>query len=123
VSYLLFIDESGVDRRESPYEVLAGVAIHDRQLWGLIRKMQGAEIACFGKRYTSDEGEAKGKSLLKRKTFRLAAQLPQIPLEERANLARECLERGASAGKRELTALSQAKLGFVERVLALCATA
>ena len=86
MSYLLFIDESGVDRRESPYEVLAGVAIQDRKLWSLIRKLQAAEIECFGKRYTSEGGEAKGKSLLKRKTFRLAAQLPEIPLEERANL-------------------------------------
>jgi hypothetical protein len=121
LSYLLFIDESGVDRRESPYEVLAGVAIHDRKLWGLIRKLQATEIECFGKRYTSEDGEAKGKALLKRKTFRLAAQLPVIPLKERSDLARECLERGDSAGKRQLTALSQAKLAFVERALALCA--
>ncbi len=121
MSYFLFIDESGVDRRESPYEVLAGVAIHDRKLWGLIRRLQATEIECFGKRYTSEDGEAKGKALLKRKTFRLAAQLPAIPQKERSDLARECLERGESAGKRQLTALSQAKLAFVAKALELCA--
>jgi hypothetical protein len=121
MSYLLFIDESGVDRRESPYEVLAGVAIQDRKLWGLVRRLQAAEVECFGTRYTSGEAETKGKSLLKRKTFRLAAQLPRFPQEERASLARMCLEQGGSVGRRELTALGQAKLAFVEEVLAICA--
>jgi hypothetical protein len=121
MSYLLFVDESGVDRRESPYEVLAGVAIQDRKLWGLVRKLQVAEVECFGRRYTSGEAEAKGKSLLKRKTFRLAAQLAQFPPAERAVLARTCLEQGDSAGRKELAGLGQAKLAFVDRVFAICA--
>lgn len=32
MSYLLFIDESGQDRRDSPYEVLAGISLEDRDL-------------------------------------------------------------------------------------------
>jgi hypothetical protein len=31
MSWALFIDESGQDRRQSPYEVLAGVAVEDRR--------------------------------------------------------------------------------------------
>ena len=31
---LLFVDESGTDRREAPYEVLAGVAIRERDPMG-----------------------------------------------------------------------------------------
>ncbi len=33
MSYMLFIDESGRDLRESPYAVLAGIAVEDRDLW------------------------------------------------------------------------------------------
>lgn len=46
-------------------------------------------------------------------TVRLAAQLPPIPLPERADLARECLEHGSSVSMRQLTALAQSKLAFV----------
>jgi hypothetical protein len=122
MSYLLFIDESGGDRRESHYEVLAGVAIRDRKLWELVRKVQQAEIECFGQRYTPDDREAKAKTLLKRKTFRLAGQLPAIEPKERRELARGCLVEGSTASLLQLTALGQAKLEFVRVVLALCAS-
>lgn len=120
MSYLLFIDESGVDQRESPYEVLAGVAIRDRKLWELIRKVQQAELAHFGQRYAPNEREVKAKILLKRKTFRLAGQLPRIDPGERTDLARECLNNGGVATRRQLAALAQAKLDFVRVVLRLC---
>jgi hypothetical protein len=122
VSYLLFIDESGVDRQESPYEVLAGVAIHDRKLWDLIRRVQKAELECFGRRYAPEERETKAKALLKKKTFRLAAQLPAIEPKERKNLACSCLNEGSTATRQQLTALGQAKLDFVRQVLQLCAS-
>ncbi|MEW5930460.1 MAG: DUF3800 domain-containing protein [Gemmatimonadota bacterium] len=95
MAYFLFIDESGHDRRESPYEVLAGVAVQDRDLWNLIQALREAEIKHFGRRYTADRGELKAKKILKAKTYRLAAQLPLIPLEERSGLARRCLDGGA----------------------------
>jgi hypothetical protein len=121
MSYLLFLDESGVDRRESPYEVLAGVAIQDRKLWDLIRKAQQAEVECFGQRYTPEDREAKAKTLLKKKTFRLARQLNPIDPGERRDLAGACLSDGSAASMRQLTALAQAKLDYVRRVLKLCA--
>ena len=121
MAYFLFIDESGHDRRESPYEVLAGVAVQDRDLWNLIQALRNAEIQHFGRRYTADRGELKAKKILKAKTFRLAAQLPPIPADERSELARRCLEDGATAGKWELTALAQAKIAYVEEALEICA--
>jgi Protein of unknown function (DUF3800) len=121
VSYLLFLDESGVDHQESPYEVLAGVAIQDRKLWDLIRKVQQAELTLFGQRYTPEDREAKAKTLLKRKTFRLASQLPPIDAKDRRELACACLRDGGSASLRGLTALAQAKLAYVKEVLRLCA--
>lgn len=121
MSYLLFVDESGQDRRESPYEVLAGVAVEDSRVWNLILAIQDAEEHFFGVRVPAASQELKAKRLLKRKVFRLAEQLPPIELSRRTELARRCREDGARAGKEELTALAQAKLDFVLRVLELCA--
>ena len=129
MSYLLFIDESGVDQHDSPYEVLAGVAIRDQHLWNLICQIQEAELDYFGRRVTTDTLELKVKRLLKKKTFKLAGQLPSFAKNERRDLARRCLEKGIAAkGKAgssgatrdELTALSQAKIAFAENVLELC---
>ena len=61
MAYFLFVDESGHDRRESPYEVLAGVAVRDADLWKLIVALRGAEERCFGTRYTAGTAEAKAK--------------------------------------------------------------
>lgn len=121
MAWFLFVDESGHDRRESPYEVLAGVAVCDRDLWNLIQALREAEVRHFGRRYTAGRDELKAKTLLKAKTFRLASQLAPIPAEERQVLARRCLESGETARKRELTALAQAKLAYVEEALEICA--
>lgn len=130
MAYLLFIDESGHDLGESPYEVLAGVAVEDRDLWNLIQAIQDAERDHFGRRISRGHDELKAKRLLKRKTYRLADQLPPIEPPERTDLARSCLDKGdasrgtttsSGATKQELTALAQAKIAFVERVIELCA--
>jgi len=121
MSYLLFMDESGHDLRHSPYEVLAGVCVEDRDLWNLICQVQDAEIEYFGRRIADGVLELKGRKLLKRKTFKLAAQLPTIPPQERTQLAQQCLEHSDNVTKRELTALAQAKIAFVQRLLELCA--
>jgi hypothetical protein len=116
------VDESGFDQHESPYQVLAGVAIRDDRLWPLICAMQDAEVAFFGRRVTKGELELKGKKLLKSKVYRLAAQMATIPPEERTRLARSCLDKGVAAKgqeeaagvtRAELTALAQAKIAFV----------
>ncbi|MEO7716125.1 MAG: DUF3800 domain-containing protein [Capsulimonas sp.] len=121
MAYFLFVDESGQDHRESPYEVLAGVAVEDRDLWNLVTALQTAELRIFGMRYSAEERELKATKLLRAKTYRLAHQLPAFPEEERRELARRCLENGPAAGKRELTALAQAKLAYVQEVLNICA--
>jgi hypothetical protein len=121
MAYFLFVDESGQDHKDSPYEVLAGVAIEDRNLWSMVTCLQDAEVRNFGIRYSARDREIKATKTLKAKTFRLAAQLPPIPDDERRELARRCLEAGATAGRRELTALAQAKLAYVMEVLDICA--
>ncbi|MBE0510778.1 MAG: DUF3800 domain-containing protein [Gammaproteobacteria bacterium] len=120
MSYMLFIDESGQDLRESPYEVLAGIATEDRDLWNLICRVQDAELEFFGRRVADGLLELKGRKLLKKKTFRHAAQMPPIPPDERRDLARALLENGAEGTREQITALAQAKLAFVAHLLALC---
>lgn len=121
MTHFLFVDESGHDRKASPYEVLAGLAIEDRDLWNLIQAVQQAELEHFGRRYSSGPQELKAKRLLKTKTYRLAEREPDIPAEQRVVLARECLDCGSGATPSQLAALAQAKLAFVERVFQLCA--
>ena len=121
MAYFLFIDESGQDHAASPYEVLAGIAVEDQDLWNLIVAVQHLEERIFGRRYSSNSSELKGKKLLKRKVFRQAAQLPSISDEERRQLARHCLENGSTAGKREIAALAQAKIAYVSEVFDICA--
>jgi hypothetical protein len=130
MSFILFVDESGRDLTASPYEVLAGIAVEDSRIWNLITALQDAEVHLFGGRITTGDLELKGKKLLKRQTFQLAQQLPPLPADERMALARECLRVNQQAQReggdpkvtrRQLTALGQAKLALVERVLVLCA--
>lgn len=121
MAYFLFVDESGQDRRGSPYEVLAGMSVEDRDLWNLIQAVQDAEIRNFGTRYSQGQRELKAKKILKKKTFRQARQAQSFAPEERRELAKRCLEAGNEAGKREITALAQAKLAYIEEVLEICA--
>ena len=120
MAYFLFVDESGQDHRESPYEVLAGVSIEDRDLWNLIQSLNDLETRIFGRRYSDNIRELKGTKLLNSKTFRKAAQMPPIPVDERRELARACIESGDGAGRLHITALAQAKLAYVEEVLKTC---
>jgi hypothetical protein len=120
MAHILFVDESGQDRQQSPYEVLAGVAVEDQDLWNLVKALHEAEERHFGTRYTKGREELKAKKLLKRKTFRLAAQLPPLDPSERRLAALRCLKQGAQSGRKEITALAQAKLAYIEELLALC---
>jgi len=121
MAFFLFVDESGQDHRDSPYEVLAGVAIEDRDLWSLIQAVQSAELLHFGTRYSQGTRELKGKKILKKKVFRHAAMFSDIAPEERVILARQCLENGEYADKRQMAALAQAKLEYVREVFDICA--
>jgi hypothetical protein len=60
---LYFIDESGHDHGSSPYEVLAAVAVQERDLWNLIQAIRDAEMEFFGVRFSQVGIEFKGSSL------------------------------------------------------------
>ena len=121
MSWTLFIDESGQDMRQSPYEVLAGVAVEDRKLWPLIRRLSDLQDEIFGTRlFAIYQNEAKAQKLLKTKVFKHAAQMDPIEPARRRELAREILEDGANVSRERLTALAQAKIAYCESALATC---
>jgi hypothetical protein len=127
---LLFVDESGHDHGEAPYEVLAGVAVSERDLWNLIQAIRAAELEFFGIHMTEVGIEFKGKKLLKNKTFRHAGRRPPIEPNQRRNLVREFLQKGWQEARGgavmprtadEFAAYGQAVGDFVMRVLKLAA--
>jgi hypothetical protein len=127
---LLFVDESGHDRREAPYEVLAGIAVRERDLWNLLQAIRLTEREVFGVRLAEVGIEFKGKKLLKSKVFRHAFQSELIQYEQRRILCGEFLHKGqreALGGpteprrREEFVAYGQAVLDFVDRVFDLCA--
>jgi len=121
MGYFLFIDESGQDHKESPYEVLAGVAIKDEDLWKLVQEIHDAEIAHFGRRYSDGKREVKARSVIKRKAFTHAAYDPIILPHEVPNLAKECLDNGQiNNSRRHQKALALAKIAYVSDVFAIC---
>jgi Protein of unknown function (DUF3800) len=120
MSWFLFIDESGHDRGEAPYEVLAGIAIQDRHLWKFILDIHAAEERNFGRRYSEGAAELKGRKILKTKVFRHTELNCQVAIHEIVPLAKSALDDGARAGIRELKALALAKLAYVDEVLDIC---
>jgi len=121
MAYFLFIDESGQDRRNSPYEVLAGIAIKDSELWAVVRELHSAEVACFGRRYSDGPSELKGTKLLKTKVFHHARLNVQIADDQIAALAKEALDDGPNAKVINLKALALAKIKYVKLVFEICA--
>jgi hypothetical protein len=119
MAFFMFVDESGQDQQESPYEVLAGVVIKDTKVWPLVNELHKAELEYFGCRYGTPNRELKAKRLLKAKVFRHASSAPAFPPDKRCKLAKACLESGGGARPDEYAALGQAKIAYVERVLRL----
>lgn len=127
---LLFVDESGQDHRDTPYEILAGVAILESNLWNFVLAVQNLETELFGIRLADVGVEIKGKKLLKRKVFRHASQSEQLEPEARRALCVEFLQKGRrealggameTRNRIEFAAYGQAVLEFVRRVFDLCA--
>lgn len=120
MAWLLFIDESGHDRKQAPYEVLTGIAIRDRDIWPLIGELHACELGWFGRRYSSGPAELKGRKLLPSKVFRHAQLNVGISPERITELARAALDDGASASVAHFKALALAKLGYVRGVFESC---
>ncbi|MBY0407185.1 MAG: DUF3800 domain-containing protein [Rickettsiales bacterium] len=120
MAYFLFIDESGHDRKASPYEVLAGVAIQDHDLWNLINALHDAELKHFGRRYSLGTKELKGSNILDKGTFRQSEFNASIRNDEIPTLAKALLDDGANGDIKQIKALALAKLAYVQELFNIC---
>jgi hypothetical protein len=113
MSWLLFLDESGHDHKNMPYEVRGGVALQDAQLWPFVQAMQRLELDSFGCQLHQFRKELKGSTLLDRKRFRFAGQAEPMEPEARRKHSRGFLRKGLEHKPRsrdEFTAYGQACL-------------
>ncbi len=117
MALFMFSGASGRHPSASPYEVVAGVVLEDRDVWNLAQALVDAELRHFGRRYALDGALPRARQLLSTKVFRQASLLPAAPLEERRELARACLDHGQGADRRRQAALAHAKLAFVGEAL------
>lgn len=106
MSYLLFIDESGTDQKQMPYEVHGGIIVPMAKAWDLIRSIKDAERRQFGATLSRFGLESKGERLLQKRVFQHAEgrnkKKPDSPPptfeseEDRRQHALGFLEKGAS---------------------------
>lgn len=121
MSYLLFMDESGHDHRQTPYEVRGGIALHSSQLWNFVNSLRSWERSIFGGLLHQYNSEIKGSKLLKKKRFRWAEQSPWMDDQVRTDLAKRFLERGVNPDlgapkRREFTAFGKASIEMARKV-------
>ena len=122
MAWLFFIDESGHDHKNMPYEVRGGFAIHVSRLWPFVQDMQRLEADCFGTRLNEFGKEIKGSTLVDRKRFRFARQGSPLPDDQRRRLCRSFLERGrghVEQRREEFTAYGQACLSMARETFGL----
>ena len=94
MSWLLFLDESGHDHKQMPYEVRGGVALQDCQLWPFALAMQGLEQDAFGCSLAEYQKELKGSTLLDKKRFKFANQAASMATAARQKHCRAFLTKG-----------------------------
>ncbi|MBI4827346.1 MAG: DUF3800 domain-containing protein [Nitrospinae bacterium] len=119
MSYLLFLDESGHDHRQLPYEVRGGVAIHVSKVWPFVQDMRQMELVCFGANLQNFGHEIKGSKLLDKDRFKWAKQGEQLLTHERQKHRISFLKKGGGQSRIEFTAYGQACLMMAENIFML----
>lgn len=122
MSYLLFLDESGHDHKQMPYEVRGGVALHASKLWRFVEEVRRLEMDCFGKPLAEFKAELKGCKLLNNKRLKFAAQGPALDPTTRRSACLRFLTKGLENGtptREEITAYGQACVEFARGALNL----
>ena len=104
---LYFVDESGIDLKESPCSVLAGVGVKEADVWPFAQAFLKLkeDVLRFP---PAQVYEAKGMKLLKRRVFKQAERAPALSEKERAVAIEILLKknaRGKNAGFEELVTL------------------
>lgn len=118
MSWLLFLDESGHDHKNAPYEVRGGIALHAERLWPFVREVKSLEESCFGDALHRYRTEIKGHRLLDKNRFQWANQDARLDDVARRKHALAFLNKGTEKDpekkkptRQEFTAYGQA---FIE---------
>jgi hypothetical protein len=122
MSHLLFLDESGHDRRQVPYEIHGGIALHVDKLWPFIQAMKSLEEASFGGLLHQYKSEIKGSKQLEKKRFRWAGQGPLLDDRTRRKHSLAFLNKGLEGrppSALEFQAYGQASLAMARGVFEL----
>lgn len=122
MSWLLFMDESGHDHKNTPLEVRGGVALHARHIWEFTNAVRHAERDIFGVSLAEFGIELKGSKLLEHQRFTWARRSLPFRDRERQQLVRRFLDskrKKTAPRKDEFTAYRQASLMMVERIFNL----
>ncbi len=125
MSWLLFLDESGHDRRTMPYEVHGGFAIHASKLWPFISAVKTLEQCTFGAHLHQFGSELKGSRLLDKDRFEWERQGPRMDDASRRKHALNFLnngKQGRTPRRDEFTAYGQACIHVAEGVIQLLAS-
>lgn len=122
MTWVLFLDESGHDHKNMPFEVRGGIALPVSKLWSFAQAWRRLEERCFGALLGAFGKEAKGHKLLDKDRFGWAGQSEPFAEAERRVLARAFLERGRDKippTRAQFTGYGQASLRMAEGVFAL----
>ncbi len=139
MSYLLFMDESGHDHKQTPYKVRGGIALRAERVWKFALVMRDAELDEMGVHLHECGSELKGEKLFNKDRFKWAGQINNqtgqpyaFEENERQELAKRFLVRGVESAarhkrgeeplrptRREMSAYGQACLRLADRTLDL----
>ncbi len=119
MAWLLFMDESGHDHKNTPMEVRGGVAIHVSKIWQFLQEFQKEEKKCFGVRLADYKVEIKGSKFLQKKRYK-SASVPFVMNEaERKKAIRRFLMQDQPLKRQDFYAYSAACISMAKRIFAL----
>ena len=126
MSYLLFLDESGHDHKNMPYEIHGGIVLDVKNLWPFVKAVAALERDVFGCHLHEYKSEIIGSKLLDKDRVKWANQMNSLPDEERRKGCLGFLNKGLNKGtnksiptKIEFSAYGQACLLMVQNILNL----
>lgn len=122
MSWLLFMDESGHDHRNTPFEVRGGIALHSGKLWSFVQSIQNLELKVFGTELSKFHKELKGSKLLDKDRFKWASQDAIMDDDARRKFCLRFFNKGLRKDKpvrEEFTAYGQASLEMVREIFLL----
>ena len=122
MSWLFFLDESGHDHKNMPYEVRGGLALSASELWPFVQSMQRLELDSFGAQLHQYRTEIKGCKLLDKDRIRWASQGPPMEPEARRKYSRGFLTKGLEKkppSRDEFTAYGQACIEMARGIFQL----